>query len=139
MTDNKFLGSFIFNMMKSKLKDPEFVKTTTRTILNEQFRNLTPNRIEYAFEHDEDLTKYIESNISKLSDVTTNLGIDTSDIGNLLKKHTPSLEISWIYEWWKKDQKEFYSMLINHPRRVMFEIWLVAQLTNISRRLMTKL
>jgi len=139
LTDNKFLGSFIFNMMKSKLKDPEFVKTTTRTILNEQFRNITPNRIEYAFEHDEDLTKYIESNISKLSDVTTNLGIDTSDIGKLLKKHTPSLEISWIYEWWKKDQKEFYSMLINHPRRVMFEIWLVSQLTNISRRLMTKL
>ena len=52
-------------MMKSKLKDPEFVKTTTRTILNEQFRNITPNRIEYAFEHDEDLTKYIESNIYK--------------------------------------------------------------------------
>jgi hypothetical protein len=30
-------------------------------------------------------------------------------------------------------------MLINHPQKVLFEIWLVAQLTNISRRLMTKL
>jgi hypothetical protein len=125
--------------MKTKLNDPKFVATTTRTILNEQFRNISPNQIEYAFEHDEDLTKYIENNMNKLDNVTTNLGIDTSDIRNLLRKHTPSLEISWIYEWWKKDQKPFYSMLINHPRKVLFEIWLVAQLTNISRRLMTKL
>jgi hypothetical protein len=125
--------------MKSKLNDPKFVATTTRTILNEQFRNITPNQIEHAFEHNEDLTKYIENNINKLNNVTTNLGIDTTDIRNLLRKHTPSLEISWIYEWWKKDQKPFYGMLINHPRRVLFEIWLVAQLTNISRRLMTKL
>ena len=66
---DKFLGNFIFNIMKSKLKDPEFVKTTTRTILNEQFRNITPNKIEYAFEHDEDLTKYIEGNLNKLNDV----------------------------------------------------------------------
>jgi hypothetical protein len=136
---DKFLGNFIFNIMKSKLKDPEFVKTTTRTILNEQFRNITPNKIEYAFEHDEDLTKYIEGNLNKLNDVTSNLGIDTTDIKDLLKKHTPSLEISWIYEWWKKDQKPFYGMLINHPKRVIFEIWLVGQLTNISRKLMTKL
>jgi|TARA_B110000196_G_C20982239_1_gene583978 hypothetical protein len=125
--------------MKTKLNDPKFVATTTRTILNEQFRNISPNQIEYAFEHNEDLTKYIENNINKLNNITTNLGIDTSDIRNLLRKHTPSLEISWIYEWWKKDQKPFYSMLINHPRKVLFEIWLVAQLTNISRRLMTKL
>ena len=125
--------------MKTKLNDPKFVATTTRTILNEQFRNISPNQIEYAFEHNEDLTKYIENNINKLNNITTNLGIDTSDIRNLLRKHTPSLEISWIYEWWKKDQKPFYSMLIHHPRKVLFEIWLVAQLTNISRRLMTKL
>ena len=125
--------------MKTKLNDPKFVATITRTILNEQFRNISPNQIEYAFEHNEDLTKYIENNINKLNNITTNLGIDTSDIRNLLRKHTPSLEISWIYEWWKKDQKPFYSMLINHPRKVLFEIWLVAQLTNISRRLMTKL
>ena len=125
--------------MKTKLNDPKFVATTTRTILNEQFRNISPNQIEYAFEHNEDLTKYVENNINKLNNVTSNLGIDTSDIRNLLRKHTPSLEISWIYEWWKKDQKPFYSMLINHPRKVLFEIWLVAQLTNISRRLMTKL
>jgi len=138
LTD-KFLGKFIFNIMKTKLNDPKFVATTTRTILNEQFRNISPNQIEYAFEHNEDLTKYIENNINKLNNITTNLGIDTSDIRNLLRKHTPSLEISWIYEWWKKDQKPFYSMLINHPRKVLFEIWLVAQLTNISRRLMTKL
>ncbi|MEO2056940.1 MAG: hypothetical protein ABGW66_05600, partial [Flavobacteriaceae bacterium] len=103
--------------MKTKLNDPKFVATTTRTILNEQFRNITPNQIEYAFEHNEDLTKYIENNINKLNDVTTNLGIDTTDIRNLLRKHTPSLEISWIYEWWKKDQKPFYSMLINHPQK----------------------
>lgn len=138
MSDN-FLGNFVFNMMKSKLKDPEFVKTTTRTILNEQFRNLSPDRIEYAFEHNEDLTKYIEGNLNKLSDVTTNLGIDTTDIKNLLKEHTPSFNISWIYQWWKKDQKAFYGMLINHPDKTMFEIWLVSQLTNISRRLMSKL
>ena len=63
---NKFLGNFIFNIMKTKLNGPEFVRTTTRTILNEQFRNLTPNKIEYAFEHNEDLTKYIESNIKSV-------------------------------------------------------------------------
>jgi hypothetical protein len=107
--------------------------------IRDRFRNITPNKIEYAFEHDEDLTKYIEGNLNKLNDVTSNLGIDTTDIKDLLKKHTPSLEISWIYEWWKKDQKPFYGMLINHPKRVIFEIWLVGQLTNISRKLMTKL
>jgi len=136
---NKFLGNFIFNMMKNKLNDPEFLKITTRTILNEQFRNISPNQIEYAFEHDEDLSKYIEGNINKLNSVTSNLGIDTTDIKDLLKKYTPNFEIKWIYEWWKKDQKQFYGMLINHPRKTMFEIWLVGQLTNISRKLMLKL
>ncbi len=136
---NKFIGNFIFNMMKSKLNDPEFLKTTTRTILNEQFRNITPSHIEYAFEHDEDLSKYIEKNINKLNGVTSTLGIDTTDIKDLLKKYTPNFEISWIYEWWKKDQKKFYGMLINHPKRTLFEIWLVGQLTNISRKLMLKL
>jgi len=136
---NKFLGNFIFNMMKNKLNDPEFLKITTRTILNEQFRNISPSQIEHAFEHNEDLSKHIEKNMNRLNNVTNNLGIDTTDIKELLKKYTPSLEIKWVYEWWKKDQKQFYGMLINHPRKTMFEIWLVGQLTNISRKLMLKL
>jgi hypothetical protein len=120
-------------------RNPEVMAKITRSFLNRYFKNLQVDELEQSFEQRKDLTELLDTNIDKLRKFSEEYGISTTEIKQMINDNLHDFDISWILEWWKKDQNRLYGCIINHPQRMEFETWIVEQVFKLADKIKEKL